>query len=67
MRVVKVSPVSCGLSGPWMAFDAEKEIEEILNIVKELIPEVAEGDSISLHFEEMDKEEFEKLPEFPGW
>ena len=63
MKVVKIKPQFEN----WMAFDPKTEMGELLELIKDMIDEIADGEVINLVVEEMDEKEFDSLPEFTGW
>jgi hypothetical protein len=62
MRVIEI-----GLNGHFgMVFNAD-EIDDILHTVQDMLPEIANGESITIKIAEMTEKEFENLSEFSGW
>jgi len=64
MKIVRLGIDS---SGCWMAFDVGREVDALLDHIKELIPEIATGDGLTMYVDEISEEEFAKMPEFEGW
>ena len=61
MKVFKTQ--YCGFGGPCVACEAESVIDEL----RQLLPEMFEGEVFTITVAEMDKEEYENLPEFSGY
>ena len=50
-------------NGPCVVHEPESVMEEL----RQLLPELAEGDSFTVTVTEMDEEEYKGLPEFMGY
>ena len=50
-------------SGPCVVHEPESVIDEL----RQVLPEMGEGDSFTVTVEEMDEEEYKNLPEFMGY
>ena len=61
MKVFKTQ--YCGFGGPCVARETESVIDEL----RQLLPEMFEGDSFIITVAEMGEEEYENLPEFLGY
>lgn len=65
---MKVAKLIVDCASCWMAFDVEKEVDDIFSTIKDLFPDVIENnDTVSIEICEMSEEEFNNLPEFVGW
>jgi len=63
MRVAKVRPEGYA----WMAFNLDKELDSVLETVKDLLVDLPEDDTVVIEVVEMSEEEFDSLSEFDGW
>ena len=61
MKVFKTQ--YCGFGGPCVVDDPESVLDEL----RQLLPEMFEGDSFTITVAEMDEEEYKNLPEFLGY
>lgn len=61
MKVFKTQ--YCGFGGPCVVHESESVLDEL----RQLLPEMFEGDSFTVTVAEMDEEEYENLPEFLGY
>ena len=52
-----------GFGGPCVVSEAESVLDEL----RQLLPEMFEGEVFTITIAEMDEEEYENLPEFSGY